>query len=139
MEQKELKEKVLGILDENKVGTLATIEENKPHTRYMTFLHEDLTLYTPTSKATYKADEIKDNPNVHILLGYSGGGWDDPYLEIQGKAEIKEDQDLKDKFWMDEMKRIFNSSEDEDYIILKIQPETIRYMNGEETPAVLEL
>ncbi|WP_070119621.1 pyridoxamine 5'-phosphate oxidase family protein [Bacillus marinisedimentorum] len=139
MDKKELKEKVLGILDENKVGTLATIEENKPHTRYMTFLHEDLTLYTPTSKATYKADEIKDNPNVHILLGYKGGGWDDPYVEIQGKAEIKEDRGLKEKFWMDEMKRIFNSPEDEDYIILKIQPQTIRYMDGEGTPAVLEL
>lgn len=59
MSQEELKQKVLNLLDEQKVGTLATVEQDKPHTRYMTFFHEGLTLYTPTSKETHKADEIE--------------------------------------------------------------------------------
>lgn len=37
MSQEELKQKVLNLLDEQKVGTLATVEQDKPHTRYMTF------------------------------------------------------------------------------------------------------
>ncbi|MFP3324954.1 pyridoxamine 5'-phosphate oxidase family protein, partial [Planococcus sp. SIMBA_160] len=40
MSQEELKQKVLNLLDEQKVGTLATVEQNQPHTRYMTFFHE---------------------------------------------------------------------------------------------------
>lgn len=59
MSQEELKQKVLNLLDEQKVGTLATVEQDKPHTRYMTFFHEGLTLYTPTSKETHKAEEIE--------------------------------------------------------------------------------
>lgn len=59
MSQEELKQKVMNLLNEQKVGTLATVEQDKPHTRYMTFFHEGLTLYTPTSKETHKADEIE--------------------------------------------------------------------------------
>ena len=44
MNQQELKEAALKILDENYVGVLATINENKPHSRYMTCL-----LYTSPS------------------------------------------------------------------------------------------
>ena len=89
MDQQQLKNKVLDILDHHKVGSLATVESGKPHSRYMTFFHDGLTLYTPTSDETHKAEEIENNPNVHVLLGYNGEGFGDAYLEIDryGKAE----------------------------------------------------
>ncbi|SFL80438.1 Pyridoxamine 5'-phosphate oxidase [Salibacterium qingdaonense] len=68
MEQNELKNKILHIIDEYKTGVLATVEKGRPHSRYMTFYHDDITLYTPTSKDTHKAEEIEENPHVHILL-----------------------------------------------------------------------
>ncbi|MBX7000269.1 general stress protein [Bacillus aerophilus] len=140
MSQEELKQKVMNLLDEQKVGTLATVEQDKPHTRYMTFFHEGLTLYTPTSKETHKADEIEKNPNVHILIGYSGEGFGDTYAEIAGKATLTNDQELIDRLWSDEMEKWFKGKDDPNLVILKIDPTSIRYMNeGNRTPAELSL
>ncbi|AYJ90936.1 general stress protein [Bacillus safensis] len=140
MSQEELKQKVLNLLDEQKVGTLATVEQDKPHTRYMTFFHEGLTLYTPTSKETHKAEEIEKNPNVHILIGYSGEGFGDTYAEIAGTATLTDDRELIDRLWSDEMEKWFKGKEDPNLVILKIEPTSIRYMNeGSRTPAELSL
>lgn len=140
MSQKELKQKVLNLLDEQKVGTLATVEQNQPHTRYMTFFHEGLTLYTPTSKETHKAEEIEKNPNVHILIGYSGEGFGDTYAEIAGTATLTDDPELIDRLWSDEMEKWFKGKDDPNLVILKIDPTSIRYMNeGSRTPAELSL
>ncbi|MCY7735891.1 pyridoxamine 5'-phosphate oxidase family protein [Bacillus safensis] len=140
MSQEELKQKVLNLLDEQKVGTLATVEQDKPHTRYMTFFHEGLTLYTPTSKETHKADEIEKNPNVHILIGYSGEGFGDTYAEIAGTATLTDDSELIDRLWSDEMEKWFKGKDDPNLVILKIDPTSIRYMNeGSRTPAELSL
>ncbi|AOC57758.1 MULTISPECIES: pyridoxamine 5'-phosphate oxidase family protein [Bacillus] len=140
MSQEELKQKVLNLLDEQKVGTLATVEQDKPHTRYMTFFHEGLTLYTPTSKETHKADEIEKNPNVHILIGYSGEGFGDTYAEIAGTATLTDDPELIDRLWSEEMEKWFKGKDDPNLVILKIDPTSIRYMNeGSRTPAELSL
>lgn len=139
MDSQNLKEKITQVFGESKVGTLATVVGNKPHSRYMTFFNEDLTLYTPTSKETYKADEIESNPNVHILLGYEGAGMGDAYIEVQGKASIREDQSLKDKLWNNKMEKWIESPNDPDYIILEINPETIRLMNDNGEPETLNL
>ena len=138
MEQ--LKTEVLNILKESKTGTLATVKNNKPHTRYMTFYNEELTLYTPTGKDTYKVEEIDQNPNVHILIGYTGEGIGDTFLEIEGIAKIDDSQETKDRLWNEEIAKWFDGPNDPNYIVLKITPSTIRYMNKEEeTPQVLEL
>ena len=139
MDNQNLKEKIVQVLGESKVGTLATVVGNKPHSRYMTFFNDDLTLYTPTSKETYKADEIAQNPYVHILLGYEGEGMGDAYIEVQGKASIREDQSIKEKFWNEKMKKWIESPDDPDYIILEITPETVRLMNDHGTPETLNL
>ena len=137
MASQNLKEKITQVLGESKVGTLATVVGNKPHSRYMTFFNEDLTLYTPTSKETYKVEEVERNPYVHILLGYEGEGMGDAYIEVQGKASIREDQSLKEKFWNEKMEKWIESPHDPDYIILEIKPETIRLMNDNGEPETM--
>ncbi|MBT2694982.1 pyridoxamine 5'-phosphate oxidase family protein [Bacillus sp. ISL-55] len=139
MESKDLKEKITQVLGESKVGTLATVVGNKPHSRYMTFFNDELTLYTPTSKETYKAEEIKKNPNVHILLGYEGEGMGDAYIEVQGTATIREEESLKEKFWNEKMEKWIENPHDPDYIILEIKPDTIRLMNDNGEPETLNL
>jgi general stress protein 26 len=139
MDSQTMKEKITEVLDESKVGTLATVVGDKPHSRYMTFFHEDLKLYTPTSKETYKAEEIERNPHVHILLGYEGEGMGDAYIEIQGKASIREEQSLKEKYWNPRMEKWIKSSNDPDFIILEIIPETIRLMNDNGEPETLNV
>lgn len=137
MDKQDLIDRIMKVLGASKVGALATIEGNKPHSRYMTFFNEDLTLYTPTSTETHKTEEIENNPNVHILLGYEGDGMGDAYLEIQGKAVIREDQNLKDKFWNEKMKKWIKSANDPNFIILQIKPETIRLMNDNGEPETI--
>lgn len=83
MSQNQLKEKVLNIIRDHKIGVLSTVENNKPHSRYMTFLNDELTLYTPTSGKTEKIDEIEKNPNVHILIGYDNEGLGDSYGNLR--------------------------------------------------------
>jgi general stress protein 26 len=129
MTVKDVKEKIAKVLENNKIGTLATIEGNRPNSRYMTFFNDDLTLYTPTSKETHKTEEIEKNSNVHILLGYDGKGFGDSYVEIEGTAEIYEDQKMKNELWEDEFEHWFDGKDDPNYIILKITPSQIRLMN----------
>ncbi|OIU70273.1 pyridoxamine 5'-phosphate oxidase family protein [Rossellomorea aquimaris] len=140
MNQTELKQQIMKVLEDSKVGTLATVKGSKPHSRYMTFFNDDLTLYTPTSKETHKTEEIEENPNVHILLGYEGEGYGDIFVEIQGKASIEESQDYKDKLWNSHMEKWFDGKDDPNYIVLKITPDAIRLMNDDEgSPHTLEL
>ncbi|WP_100374226.1 pyridoxamine 5'-phosphate oxidase family protein [Bacillus sp. FJAT-45037] len=139
MNQEELKSKILEVLSNQKVGTLATVKDNKPHSRYMSFYNEDFTLFSPTDKDTHKAEEIEQNPHVHILLGYDGEGYGDQYVEIEGKALIRDSADLKKKIWNEQFERWFDGPEDPSYIVLEIKPTMIRLMNSGEEPKVLEL
>nr|MDH3162578.1 pyridoxamine 5'-phosphate oxidase family protein [Bacillus licheniformis] len=139
-QQKQLKNKVLDILDHHKIGSLATVESGKPHSRYMTFFHDGLTLYTPTSDETHKAEEIDNNPNVHVLLGYNGEGLGDAYLEITGTAKLNHSKDLKDKIWDERLEQWFDGKDDPNLTVLEIEPSEIRLMNeGESTPVTLDM
>ena len=89
------KETARKILDESYVGTMATVQSGKPFSRYMTFFNKDFTLYTATSKKTDKVDELEQNPNTHILIGYEGEGFGDVYLEIMGTATISDEESVE--------------------------------------------
>ncbi|WHY98921.1 pyridoxamine 5'-phosphate oxidase family protein [Peribacillus simplex] len=134
MSQNQLKEKVLNIIRDHKIGVLSSVENNKPHSRYMTFFNDELTLYTPTSGKTEKIDEIEKNPNVHILIGYDNEGLGDSYLEISGTSKINDSQELKDKLWNESFEDWFEGPKDPNYLILQIKPESIRLMNNNGEP-----
>lgn len=129
MNQEEAKKVALGILDDSKVGVLATVKANKPHTRYMTFFHDGFTLYTATSKKTQKVEELELNPHAHILLGYEGEGVGDAYLEIEGKMAAHDDDEIIDKVWNDHLKGWFSGPDDPNLMILRINPDRVRLMN----------
>lgn len=128
------KDTVQKILDENMVGTMATVENKKPHSRYMTFMSDGLTLYTATNKKTEKVDELEENPYTHILLGYEGEGYGDAFVEYSGHVTISDDESLKEKIWNDHMKSWFDGPNDPNLVILKIEPTGIRLMNKSGQP-----
>jgi general stress protein 26 len=134
MSQNQIKEEVLNIIRDHKIGVLSSVENNKPHSRYMTFFNDELTLYTPTSGKTEKIDEIEKNPNVHILIGYDNEGLGDSYLEISGTSKINDSQELKDKLWNESFEKWFEGPKDPNYLILQIKPESIRLMNNNGEP-----
>ncbi|KGX92473.1 general stress protein [Pontibacillus halophilus JSM 076056 = DSM 19796] len=138
MTEQEVKQKAQEIMEKHHIGTLATVKNDKPHTRYMTFFNRDFTLYTPTDEDTHKTDEIEENPNVHILIGYEGDGYEDPYLEIEGKATMRKDKEIKQDIWNDQLNRYFEGPEDQNMVVLEIKPSIIRLMNdGKETPQTI--
>jgi general stress protein 26 len=135
MSQQDLKKQVIQIISDHKIGVLSSVENNKPHSRYMTFFHEDLTLFTPTQRDTEKIEEIKNNPYVSVLLGYEEKGQSDAYVEVLGTTKINDSEDLKKKYWDDSYNQWFQGPEDPNYVFLQIQPETVRLLNlhGEKT------
>ncbi|WP_084244034.1 pyridoxamine 5'-phosphate oxidase family protein [Planomicrobium okeanokoites] len=140
MNQQELKEAALKILDENYVGVLATINENKPHSRYMTFFNEEFTLYTATSKKTQKVDELEKNPHAHVLLGYEGDGVGDTFLEIEGEMSEHDDRQLLEELWNEHLSGWFSGPDDPNLLFIAIKPTRMRLMNkkGQE-PQNIEL
>ncbi|MCP3762286.1 pyridoxamine 5'-phosphate oxidase family protein [Domibacillus sp. A3M-37] len=135
-----VKEQILSILKESRVGTMATIHDNKPRSRYMTFFNDDLTLYTVTSKDTHKTEDVEQNPYTHILLGYEGEGFGDMYVEIEGKVIESDDESLKEKVWNEHLEPWFDGPEDPKLLILQINPDQIRLMNKKgQPPQTLEL
>lgn len=128
------------ILKDNMVGTMATIEDNRPHTRYMTFFNDNFTLYTVTNKETEKVDELSKNPYTHILIGYDGKGFGDSYLEIEGKVEISSDEAMREKVWNKFLKFWFDGPNDPKMVVLKITPIHMRVMNTKgDQPKVVNL
>ncbi|PRY82962.1 pyridoxamine 5'-phosphate oxidase family protein [Alkalibacterium olivapovliticus] len=93
------KEKALKIMDKNDVGVLATISDNKPVARYMSFYSEDFVLYTVTDKRTEKVEDIEKNSNAFVLLGYEEGIFDKDYVEIQATVSTTQDPELIDRAW----------------------------------------
>lgn len=130
----DLKEKVTKIISDHRTGILSSVENNKPHSRYMTFYSEDLTLYTPTKLDTEKVEEIEKNPAVSVLLGYEEKGVDDAYVEITGNSTINKSQTLKSKYWDESFNKWFDGPEDPNYVFLEIKPESIRVLNMQGEP-----
>ncbi|MFK2826736.1 pyridoxamine 5'-phosphate oxidase family protein [Bacillus sp. B190/17] len=134
MSSQELKEQAMKIISDHKTGVLSSVENNKPHSRYMTFYNEGLTLYTPTKKDTEKIEEIEKNSFVSVLLGYENEGQGDAYVQISGTSSINDSQNLKKQFWDESFNQWFNGPEDPNYVFLEIQPDTIRILNTEGEP-----
>lgn len=130
----DLKAKVIKIISEHTTGVLSTVENNKPHSRYMTFYNDGLILFSPTKLDTEKKEEIENNPAVSVLLGYEEKGLSDAYVEIKGIASISDSQNLKKKFWDETFTKWFDGPDDPNYGFLEIQPETVRILNMQGEP-----
>lgn len=135
MSHENLKDQVVKIITDHRTGVLSSVENNKPHSRYMTFYNEGLTLFTPTKADTEKIEEIEKNSSVSVLLGYEEKGLNDTYVEVSGTSTINDSQDLKKQFWDESFKKWFDGPEDPNYVFLQIQPETIRILNNHGDPS----
>ena len=129
MSDQDLKQQVVKIISNHRTGILSSIENNKPHSRYMTFYNDGLTLFTPTQMDTEKTEEIEKNPAVSVLLGYEEKGQSDAYVEVLGTSTITDSQALKKQYWDESFNKWFDRPEDPNYVFLQIQPKTVRILN----------
>jgi len=134
LNEEKTKEAMQQVLQESKIGTMATVRNNRPHSRYMTFFHRDFTLYTPTHQGTDKTEEVEKNPYTHIIIGYEGEGFGDEYLEYEGKVNFHDSEELKKELWNEDLKTYFDGPEDPNYTLLEIEPIRISLMNKQGSP-----
>lgn len=128
------------VLDNSKVGVLSTAYNNKPNSRYMVFYNDDLTLYTKTNINSVKVEEIEDNPYAYILLGYNETT-NNSFVEIDAQIEVVKDQKVIDWLWETQDKTFFDSKQDSELCVLKVQPTSIKLMNDDDldTPITIEV
>ncbi|CAH1213647.1 General stress protein 26 [Paenibacillus auburnensis] len=128
MDNKELEQTIIKALDDNKFGSFGTIEAgNKPKVRYMAVFHDGLNIYLATNRKTHKVEELKDNPNAFLLLGYEKGGGKD-VLEIEARVAVTKDDSLRSKIWNKSLEEWFKGPDDPDYVVLELEPTRIEYM-----------
>lgn len=128
------------VLDNSKVGVLSTAYNNKPNSIYMVFYNDDLTLYTKTNINSVKVEEIEDNPYAYILLGYNETT-NNSFVEIDAQIEVVKDQKVIDWLWETQDKTFFDSKQDPELCVLKVQPKSIKLMNDDDldTPITIEV
>ena len=128
------------VLNSSKIGVLSTAHHNKPNSRYMVFYNDDLNLYTKTNINSLKVEEIENNPDAYILLGYNETT-NNSFVEIDATIEVVKNQKVIDWLWETQDKTFFNSKEDPELCVLKVIPRSIKLMNDDEldTPATIEL
>lgn len=137
---KDAKEKALKIMDKNDVGVLATISDNKPTARYMTFYSEEFVLYTVTDKRTEKVEDIEKNANAFVLLGYEEGILDKDYVEIEATVSTTQNPELIDRAWNDYMEESYTGKDDPNILVLKLTPNKVTLKekkDNKSTPVVL--
>ncbi len=131
MEQSKVIERIEEILDESKIGVLSTAKDNVPNARYMWFYNDGLTLYAKTNDQSPKYDELGENPQAHVMLGFDDTK-NNAFVEISGMVERINDQKTIDWLWEKQDKSFFDSKENPHLKVLKITPEHIKIMNDDD-------
>lgn len=121
------RETALRILENERIGAMASVLNGKPYSRYMTFYNEEFALYTVTSKNFDKAQLLLQHPYTHILYGYENNGLLEEFLEIEATVEEYEDATIKEQFIQHFKDAYFDDPSD--MLVLKVVPTRMRIMN----------
>ncbi|WP_020620233.1 pyridoxamine 5'-phosphate oxidase family protein [Paenibacillus daejeonensis] len=119
-----LEKKIVEVLKDNPYCSFGTVEDSRPKVRYMALFHDGLQLHLATSRKTHKVEELENNPNVFLLVGFDGKMGRE-VVSIEGTGSVTKDDSLREKVWSKELERWFSGPDDPDYVILDITPERI--------------
>ena len=130
------KRPILAKISEPVLSALATItEDGKPWVRYVTpWADENLILWVATFVNSRKVSQIRKNPDVHLTTGVTNPESAESYLQIEGRAEILNDAEIKKTVWTDHLQGIFEDPGDPNYCVCKITPYWIEFTGMGLTP-----
>ncbi len=131
MNRELLKKNILKVISGMKLACLATIKDKKPWVRFVASHNDGLTLYISTFASSRKARQIEINPNVHVTIGGSLGDLKSPFVQIAGRASIRNDAKIRRKFWNKYMKKYYSGPDDPEYVVIEVKPQIIEYMDSE--------
>jgi general stress protein 26 len=122
--QMDLKEKIYEVVKGHPLGALATIaEDGRPRVRYiMLAVERDLCIRFVTSLTSRKVAQINRNPEVHVICGASPEDSMAPYVQVEGKAKISCDEEIRKKMWTSVLNNYFSGPDDPDYGVVIIEP-----------------
>lgn len=86
---------------------------------------QNFTLRFATGKKSRKVSHILNNNEVHLSCGANSMVEFGPYLQVQGIARVREDQETKQAFWYDELLAYFSGADDPNYVVVEIEPQCI--------------
>lgn len=88
------------IMSENELLSMSTTGDREPHINTAFFSYENLRLYIFTPPETVHGQNLEDNPSVAVDIHDSHQEWTDykKGLQIFGKAELKNSQEILDKY-----------------------------------------
>jgi general stress protein 26 len=124
-----LEKRTKEILGNGQPAALATVTpDGKPWVRTITLIPgSGLTILFCTDAGSRKIRDIRQNPEVHLTCGDFNPPDDSVYLQIQGRAVVSDDAQVKTDHWRDAWLRYFTGPEDPHYVIVKIHPYRIEY------------
>jgi general stress protein 26 len=129
----ELKDKILDVTGGVNISAFATVKNEQhpvPRVRYVaTVGFPDLSMKIATHKSSTKMSHIKKNPKGGIAT-WKGKGLEDfgkPYVIIDTKIEILDDEKSKNEFWDPMLEKYFSGPDDPEYVILNLKPYSIEY------------
>ena len=109
--------------------SLATVtEDGKPWVRYVTgWGLEDLTIQFVTSLSSRKVGHIRHNPEVHLICGAKDAESLVTHLQISGRAQFTTAEEVRQRYWSDELKAHFSVPDDPTYCVGVVKPYRIEY------------
>ena len=125
----DLKDQIYEIISKPQLTGLATVtSEGKPWVRYvMALADKDLTIHFATFIQARKVEQIQANPEVHLTCGVTNPMEMTPYLQIQGRAALRTDEEIRHAFWSDMLAPIFEGPDDPKYGVVEVVPYRIEY------------
>ena len=125
----ELKKKILDKMSELTLASFATVTpDGKPWVRYVVVkADENLDMWFATFKTSRKIDQIAANPDVHLVLGVTDLTSAASWIQVQGRAEIRDDTETKNAVWYSMLEPMFTGPDDPNYTVCKITPHRIEY------------
>ena len=99
---------------------------------------QDLSIKFATPLNSRKVVQINRNPEVHLACGASLVDSLAPYLQVQGKAQIGRDANMRRQTWSSALKKYFAGPDDANYGVGIIEPYRIEYLSVPGPPEVWE-
>ncbi len=139
----DIKKKVIEMLRIPQLSSLATITlDGLPWTRYvMIQADDDFNIRSAVCLDSRKVEQVGKNPEVHITFGINDPQKDmgRPYVQIQGRARIVNDQLEKNAYWFEMLSMVFKGPEDPNYAVMIVEPYRVEFNNpGEMVPEIWE-
>ncbi len=144
----EVVEKCVELIEESQVAILSTIDSRGfPDTRAVFNLRcrekfpkqiknfkkysRSLAAFFTTNNSSGKMAQIRENNCVSV---YFCNAWNSFGVMILGTIDIIEDKRLKNEFWQDDWVQYYpGGKNDEDYVLLKFNPQSAKGWNSDRT------